>query len=105
MTDRCKHQIKDKKASTWNHEVFRNCQVKAGASGYCARHDPANIADAEAAESQREIITELREAKRKEEAAVGLFMRLRRPDEFDALLAALREAETVATEMRYAKWY
>jgi collagenase-like PrtC family protease len=104
MTDTCKHQIKDKKASTWNNKVFRNCQVKAGASGYCARHDPENIAEAEAAESQREIIAEMREVKRKEEAVMGLFMRLRRPEEFAALLADLREAETVATEMRYARW-
>jgi hypothetical protein len=96
--------MKDKKASTWDHEVFRNCQVKAGASGYCARHDPANIADAEAAESQREIIAELREVKRKEDAVVGLFMRLRRPEEFAALLTDLREAEAVSTEMRYARW-
>jgi len=104
MTETCKHQIKDKKASTWSNEVFRNCQVKAGASGYCGRHDPGNIAEAEAAESQREIIAELREVKRKEEAVVGLFMRLRRPEEFAALLADLKEAEQVADEIRYARW-
>ena len=102
--EKCKHYIKDKKASTWDKEVFRSCQVNAGASGYCARHDPANIADAEAAESQREIISLMREVMRKEEAAVGLFMRLRRPQEFIALLADLKESEKVADEMRYARW-
>lgn len=100
----CKQQIKDKKASSWNNDVFRNCLGKPDASGYCTRHNPENIIDAEAAASQREIIRELRDACRKEEAAVGLFMRLRRPDEFVALLADLRESEKVVGQMRRGYW-
>lgn len=100
MKKLCKQMVKDQKASTWDKEVLRNCQMKANENGYCTRHDPDEIARQIASDSQREIIKVIRESNRKEESAVGLFMRLRRQDEFYKLLQELKEAEEVAKEMR-----
>lgn len=91
MSEKCKHPILDKKGSTWDRKVYRNCQLNAVTeNGYCRAHDPENIAIACARESQREIIEDLREACRKEEAAVGLFMRLHRNQEFESIISGIK---------------
>lgn len=100
----CKYQIKDKEKSTWKETVYRNCKLEAKKDGYCNMHHPASIAAAIEREALIEIVSEAREAEKREEAMVGAFMRLRKNDEFKAILAGIREAEDLSNELRDARY-
>ena len=104
MNEKCKHQMRDK-ASTWNNTVFRNCKIDATESGYCAIHDPENIAKAEARESVNESVKGMREINRIEESAVGVFMRMNKPEEFAEIIETMRKAQAVADAIRIQRRY
>ena len=100
MSELCKHQIKDKEKSDWRSTVFRNCKLEAKRDGYCDLHHPENIALAVERAAQSELIEDLRVTQRREESMVGAYMRLRRKEEFDAIIAEVESAEELASKMR-----
>lgn len=100
MSELCKHQVKDNEKSTFNNAVFRSCKLKAKRDGYCELHHPENIAYAIESQARNELIDELRAAEKREEALVGSLMRMRRKEEFDAILAEIRDAQSLMEQLR-----
>ena len=91
----------DKKNSTWNNKVYRNCKLDGTINGYCPIHDPDRIERDAATESAKELIHEKAEILKMEDVIVGKTLRLLDPDKFKEILEKSKEAVEIARELRY----
>ena len=92
MTESCLHTVRG-----------RQCQMKAVKDGYCTRHHPETIEAKVADASQYDLVKGAREIEQREEALVGVFMRMRRREEFDSVLKEIKDADMLANQMRHLR--
>jgi len=91
MNDKClcKKQLIDKKKSTYNKKVYRNCKMKAVNDGYCNVHNPEIVRTAHEQSCMNDLMNDLRQIEQVEETAVGRYLRLTDARGFDRILKTL----------------
>lgn len=95
----CKHRVKDKKQSTWNNDVYRTCRRQEFADGFCSIHHPDTIERESLRRAQEELQEDVRALQRREEAAVGRFMRVNNSSEFFQTLLHLKTVQALAKDI------
>lgn len=97
MSELCIFQVFDKENSpSWGPKVYRNCKRKAGADGFCGLHSPDAIAERFEKEAINDVMDHIRTIRKQEEAMVGLFLRMFRPNEFAEVLGEANRAADIA---------